>query len=53
MGQKDRKKPERKRPVRSKEPYAETRAAIEKLEPGNGKRAATVEELMAELNAED
>jgi antitoxin component of RelBE/YafQ-DinJ toxin-antitoxin module len=34
-------------------PNAETLAAIEELESGKGWRAATVEEMMAELNRED
>ncbi len=41
------------RPVRGMEPNAESRAAIKELESGLGKRVATVEELMAELNAEE
>ena len=53
MSQESKKKPGMKRPVRGMEPNAESRAAIEELEFGQGKRVATVEELMAELNAEE
>jgi antitoxin component of RelBE/YafQ-DinJ toxin-antitoxin module len=53
MSQESKKESKRDRPIRGPEPNAETRAAIEELESGKGKRAATVEELMAELNAEE
>ncbi|MGO8759713.1 MAG: hypothetical protein ACLQG3_16470 [Terracidiphilus sp.] len=53
MGQKGEKKKERKRAVRSEEPNAETLAAIAEGEAGKVRRAATVEELMMKLNAED
>ncbi len=36
-----------------KAPNAETRAAIAELEAGHGQRFATVEALMADLNADD
>jgi len=53
IGLKSWERPVRERPPRIKEPNAESLAAIEELDSGKGKRVATVEELMAELNAED
>ncbi len=53
MSKGSKKKPKEERPVRGVEPNAETRAAMEELESDQGKRVATVEELMAELNAEE
>jgi hypothetical protein len=53
MSQKSKKKPKNEQPAQGMEPNAESRAAIEELESGQGKRVSTVEELMAELNAED
>jgi uncharacterized protein with WD repeat len=53
MSQKSEKTPKKERKIRGMEPNAESRAAMEELESGQGKRVSTVEELMAELNAED
>ncbi len=53
MSQAIKRTPKKERPARGTEPNAESRAAIEELESGQGKRVATVEELMAELNADD
>jgi len=53
MSQENKKKTKEERPVRGMEPNAETRAAMDELESGQGKRVATIEELMAELKAED
>jgi DNA-damage-inducible protein J len=44
---------ERRLPFEVKVPNATTRKAIEELEAGKGKRANTIEELMAELDADD
>ncbi len=46
------KKPGRRRVNRTKAPNAETRKAMAELEKGKGKRAASVEKMMAELNAD-
>lgn len=40
-------------PFALKAPNAETREAIAELEAGRGKRFASVEDLMADLNADD
>ena len=53
MSKGSKKKPKEGQSDRSTEPNAETRAAMEELESGQGKRVATVEELMKELNSED
>lgn len=53
MSQENKKKLKEERPIRGPEPNAETRAAMEELESGQGKRVATVEELMKEANSED
>ena len=44
---------ERRLPFEVKVPNATTRKAIEELEAGKGKRVNTIEELMAELDADD
>jgi DNA-damage-inducible protein J len=44
---------ERRLPFAVKVPNATTREAISELEAGKGKRFASVEELMADLNADD
>ena len=44
---------ERRLPFEVKVPNATTRKAIEELEAGKGKRANTIEELKAELDADD
>jgi DNA-damage-inducible protein J len=44
---------ERCLPFAIKAPNAETRAAIEELEAGKGKRFDSVEDLMTDLNADD
>jgi len=44
---------ERRLPFEVKAPNAKTRKAIAELEVGKGKRAATVDDLMADLNADD
>jgi len=40
-------------PLELKVPNAETRAAIEELEAGQGQRFASIEALMADLHADD
>jgi len=40
-------------PLELKVPNVETRAAIEELEAGRGHRAASIEELMEQLHADD
>lgn len=40
-------------PFETFEPNAETKAAIKELEEGRGKSFASVDDLMAELNADD
>lgn len=40
-------------PFEAKVPNAETAAAMQELERGEGKRFATVADLMADLNADD
>ena len=44
---------ERRLPFEVKAPNATTREAIAELEAGKGKKASSVEELMAQLNADD
>ena len=44
---------ERRLPFEVKAPNAKTRRAIAELESGKGKRFASVEALMADLNADD
>ena len=44
---------ERRLPFEAKVPNATTREAIAELEAGKGKRFDTVDELMADLNADD
>ena len=44
---------ERRMPFDVKVPNATTREAIAELESGKGKRFASVEDLMADLNADD
>jgi DNA-damage-inducible protein J len=44
---------ERRLPFEVKAPNAATRAAIAELEGGQGRRLATVDALMADLNADD
>ncbi len=44
---------EERLPFEAKIPNAETRAAIEELEQGRGMRAATLADLMDDLNADD
>ena len=44
---------ERRLPFAVKAPNATTRRAIEELEAGGGKAFATVDELMADLDADD
>jgi DNA-damage-inducible protein J len=44
---------ERRLPFEVKAPHATTRKAIAELDAGKGKRFATTEELMADLNAND
>jgi DNA-damage-inducible protein J len=44
---------ERRLPFEVKAPNATTRRAIEELEAGGGKAFTTVDELMADLNADD
>ena len=44
---------EHRLPFTVKVPNATTRKAIEELETGKGKRTNTINELMADLNAED
>ncbi len=44
---------ERRLPFEVKAPSAATRNAIAELEAGKGKRFATVDALMADLNADD
>lgn len=44
---------ERRLPFEVKVPNATTRRAIEELEAGGGKAFTTVDELMADLNADD
>ena len=44
---------ERRLPFDVKAPNASTAAAIAELEAGNGKKLASVEALMADLNADD
>ena len=44
---------ERRLPFEVKEPNATTRKAIEELEAGKGKKFASVDDLMADLDADD
>jgi DNA-damage-inducible protein J len=44
---------ERRLPFEIKAPNAATRRAIAELEAGKGKKFASVDELMADLNADD
>ena len=44
---------ERRLPFDVKAPNATTRKAIKELEAGKGKRVANVDDLMADLNADD
>jgi DNA-damage-inducible protein J len=44
---------ERRLPFKVKAPNAATRKAIAELEAGKGKKLASVEALMADLNADD
>ena len=44
---------EHRLPFTVKAPNATTRRAIEELEAGKGKKFATVDDLMADLNADD
>ena len=44
---------ERRLPFEVKVSNARTREAIAELEVGKGKRAASIDELMSDLNAED
>jgi DNA-damage-inducible protein J len=53
MIRKGEKRTDRKRPLQVKKPNAETRAAIEELEAGGGEKLSSVEEMIAELNADD
>ncbi len=44
---------EKRLPFEVKAPNAKTRKAIAELEAGKGKKFATVDDLMADLNADD
>ncbi len=44
---------ERRLPFEIKAPHATTRKAIDELETGHGKSFASVDELMADLHADD
>ena len=44
---------ERRLPFEVKAPNATTRKAVKQLEAGKGKRFATVDDLMADLHADD
>jgi hypothetical protein len=53
MSQGSKKEPKMGHPVQGMEPNAESRAAMEELESGQGERVSAVAELMTELNGED